>query len=158
MQVNHVNIVVADMERSLAFYVGLLGMRVTFETDLVGEWIDTVTGLSDASARCVFCQPSGGGVRFELLEYRVPHGVSFPENALAHTQGLRHVAIEVDNLDATYQRLADAGVDSVSPPVTVPFRIINGIQKRLCYLRDPDGAIIELCEHIVVKETNGRDS
>lgn len=158
MQVNHVNIVVADMERSLAFYVGLLGMRVTFEVDLTGEWIDTVTGLSGVSARCVFCQPSGGGARFELLEYRLPPGVRFPENALAHTQGLRHVAIEVDNLDATYQRLADAGVNIVSPPVTVPFRIVNGIQKRLCYLHDPDGAIIELCEHLVVKETNRSDA
>ena len=152
MQVNHVNIVVADMERSLAFYVGLLGMRVTFETDLTGEWIDTVTGLSGVSARCVFCHPPGGGARFELLEYRLPPGASFPENALANTRGLRHVAIEVDDLEATYQRLVDAGVEAISPPVSVPFRIVNGIQKRLCYLRDPDGAIIELCEHIVVKE------
>jgi glyoxylase I family protein len=152
MQVNHVNIVVADMERSLAFYVGLLGMRVTFETDLAGEWIDAVTGLTGVSARCVFCHPSGGGARFELLEYRLPPGVSLPENALPHTQGLRHVAMETDDLDAAYRRLSDAGVDVVSPPVSVPFRIVNGIQKRLFYLRDPDGAIIELCEHLVVKE------
>src|SRR5215468_4734456 len=105
MRVNHLNIVVADMERSLAFYVGLLGMRITFETDLAGEWIDTVTGLSGVSARCIFCQPSGGGARFELLEYRLPPGVLFPENALAHTQGLRHVALEVNDLDETYQGL-----------------------------------------------------
>jgi catechol 2,3-dioxygenase-like lactoylglutathione lyase family enzyme len=43
MHVNHVNVVVADMERSLAFYVGLLGMRVTFETHLTGDWIDEVS-------------------------------------------------------------------------------------------------------------------
>jgi catechol 2,3-dioxygenase-like lactoylglutathione lyase family enzyme len=34
MRVGHVNIVVADMERSLAFSVGLLGMRGTFEAHL----------------------------------------------------------------------------------------------------------------------------
>ena len=34
MRVNHVNIVVTNMERSLAFYVGLLKMRVTFEAGI----------------------------------------------------------------------------------------------------------------------------
>jgi glyoxylase I family protein len=135
MHVNHVNVVVADMERSLAFYVGLLGMRVTFETHLTGDWIDEVVGLTGVSARCVFCQPEGGG------------------NALANTHGLRHVALEVDDLNAWYAKLTAAGVEAVSPPVTVPFRIVDGIQKRLCYLRDPDGVIIELCEHLSVKES-----
>jgi glyoxylase I family protein len=147
MHVNHLNIVVADMERSLAFYVGLLGMRVTFETELVGDWISEVVGLSGAVARCVFCQPEGGGARLELLEYRRPAGVAFPENRLANTLGLRHFALEVDDLDAWYTRLTAAGVEAVSAPVTVPFRIVDGIQKRLCYLRDPDGVIVELCEH-----------
>ena len=107
--INHLNIVVADMERSLAFYVGLLGMRMTFETDLTGDWIDTVTGLAGVSARCVFCQPSGGGCRLELLEYRLPPGADPADNRLANTRGLRHLAIEVDDLDAAYERLTGSG-------------------------------------------------
>jgi catechol 2,3-dioxygenase-like lactoylglutathione lyase family enzyme len=59
----------------------------------------------------------------------------------------------VDDLNAWYAKLTAAGVEAVSPPVTVPFRIVDGIQKRLCYLRDPDGVIIELCEHLSVKES-----
>jgi glyoxylase I family protein len=151
MHVNHVNIVVANMERSLDFYVGLLGMRVTFETHLSGDWIEEVVGLAGVSARCIFCQPDGGGARFELLEYEAPSGVALDRNALANTPGLRHVALEVDDLDAWHAKLTAAGVEAISSPVTVPFRIVDGIQKRLCYLRDPDGAIIELCEHLTIK-------
>jgi glyoxylase I family protein len=148
MRVNHINVVVADMERSLAFYVGLLRMRITFEVDLTGEWIDTVAGLSGVSARCVFCQPTGGGTRFELLEYRLPEGKSLPENSLANTHGLRHVALEVDDIDTWYERLVAAGVTAISPPVTVPFSIVEGLRKRLCYLNDPDGTVVEICSHL----------
>ena len=149
MRVNHVNVVVSDMEQSLAFYVGLLGMRITFETDLTGDWIETVSGLPNVSARCVFCQPPGGGTRFELLQYRTPPGQDLPAAAgLANTLGLRHVALEVDELDALYARLTQAGVPSVSPPISVPFSL-TGVRKRLCYLRDPDGALVEIAEYVL---------
>ena len=147
MRVNHVNIVVSDMERSLAFYVGLLGMRVTFEADLEGAWIDTVTGLPGVSARCVFCQPPEGGARFELLEYRSPPGAALHENARPNTAGLRHVAFEVDDLAAWHARLREAGVEFVSAPVTVPFGVA-GSRKRLCYLRDPDGVLVEIADYV----------
>ena len=146
MRVNHVNIVVREMERSLTFYVGLLGMRVTFEAELVGEWIETVADLPGVSARCVFCQPVGGGTRFELLEYRIPTGLAVLGDSLANTLGLRHVALEVDDLDALYTRLVSGGVEFVSPPVLVPFSVA-GVRKRLCYLRDPDGALVEIAEY-----------
>lgn len=146
MRVDHVNIVVADMERSLGFYRDLLGMQVTFECDLTGEWIETVTGLPGIWARCVFCQPPGGETRFELLQYQTPPGLTPPENALANTLGLRHFALEVDDLDGLYARLTAAGVPFVSGPVTVPFSVA-GVRKRLCYLRDPDGALVEIAEY-----------
>ncbi len=146
MRVDHVNIVVADMERSLTFYRDLLGMQVTFEADLTGEWIETVAGLPGVSARCVFCEPPGGGTRFELLQYHTPHGRTLPENAVANTLGLRHFALAVADLDSLYSRLTAAGVPFVSGPVTVPFSVA-GVRKRLCYLRDPDGALVEIAEY-----------
>lgn len=152
MRVNHINIVVSDMDRSLAFYVGLLQMRVTFEVDLEGAWIEAVTGLPGANARCVFCQPAGGGARFELLEYRAPQGVALPAASLANTPGLRHVALEVDDLEAVYARLSASGVPFISPPVTVPFTVVGNIRKRLCYCLDPDGVIVEFGSYTVEEE------
>jgi glyoxylase I family protein len=148
MTVNHLNIVVGDMARSLAFYVGLLGMRQTFDILLEGEWIEEVTGCPDAKAHCVFVMPDGGGCRLELLQYLTPEGVALAPNTLPNTPGLRHLALEVDDLDTWYEKLHAAGIAFVSPPVTVPFRIVEGIQKRLCYCHDPDGVIVELCAHL----------
>lgn len=153
MRVNHLNIVTGSMERSLAFYVGLLEMRVTFRVDLEGEWIERVTGLPGATAHCVFVSPSGGGCRFELLEYRTPRGEAIPANALPQTIGLRHFALEVEDLDAIYARVAAAGFTPISALVTVPFMLVDGIQKRLCYLHDPDGVIVELCDFRKPEET-----
>jgi catechol 2,3-dioxygenase-like lactoylglutathione lyase family enzyme len=148
LRVNHVNIVVADMERSLAFYVGLLGMRATFEVELEGAWIEQVTGLVGVSARCVFCQPPGGGVRFELLEYRRPAGESGrAADSVPSTVGLRHVAFEVEDVAAEYERLTAAGVRFVSPPITVPFGVAGDIRKRLCYALDPDGVLVEFADY-----------
>ena len=147
MTINHINLVVADLERSLAFYVGLLGMRITFRKTLTGPWIDTVVGLSDVVAHCVFVQPDGGGCRIELLQYETPPGDAFVLASAPNTAGLRHFALDVTDLDAIYARLSAAGVPFTSPPVSVPFRIVEGIQKRLCYALDPDGVIVEFCTH-----------
>lgn len=146
MRLDHVNIVTANLERSLAFYVGLLGLEQTFVAELTGEWIAALSGLPGASARCAFCATPGGETRLELLEYRAPSGAALPENSLAHTHGIRHLALAVDDLDAWYARLTAAGVRFVSAPVAVPFAVGN-TRKRLCYCYDPDGTLVELASY-----------
>ena len=147
MTINHINIVVKCMDASLAFYVGLLGMRETFRCELEGGWIDTVTGLEGAKASCVFVQPLGGGCRIELLQYHSPTGGDLAANSQPNTGGIRHFALDVQDLDILVEQLKDSGTPVFSAPVTVPFRIVDNIQKRLCYTLDPDGVIVEFSQH-----------
>ena len=135
------------MDASLRFYIGLLGMRETFRCELEGGWIDTVTGLTGAKASCVFVQPLGGGCRIELLQYHSPTGDNLPANSLPNTGGIRHFALDVQDLDLHVEQLKDSGTPVFSSPVTVPFRIVDNIQKRLCYTLDPDGVIVEFSQH-----------
>ena len=144
--IDHINIVVADMTRSREFYVTLLGMRETFETELTGEWIETVTGLPGVSAHCVWCQPPDGQARIELLQYRMPLGIALPEDSFANTVGLRHFALAVDDILGWHARLSAAGVPFLSAPLPVPFAVAGG-EKWICYGRDPDGVLIELAEY-----------
>lgn len=143
MRIDHLNIVVTDMERSLAFYEGVLGLQRGFEAVLEGTWIDRATGLTGVHARCVFVEAPAEGVRFELLQYDTPQGEAAPANSLPNTPGLRHLAFAVDDIDGLIARLHAAGVETVSDPVEVPFTVGSMGRKRLCYFRDPDGVLLE---------------
>lgn len=147
--VDHINIVTRDLGASTRFYTELLGLAVTREAYLEGEWIDAVVGLEGAKAQVVYVQPAGGGPRIELIRYMAPAGAELPECGIANTLGLRHIAFRVDDIDAEYERLVAAGVEFLSPPTGVPERVVthDAGRKRLCYFRDPDGVILELAEY-----------
>ena len=144
IRIDHVNIVVSDMERSIRFYSEVLGLRRGFEVMLEGQWIATVTGLAGARAHCVFMETDDSSVRLELLQYFDPMGTAIEANSLPHTPGLRHVAFTVSDLDALIGRLREKGVLPVSEPVEVPFAVGAMGRKRLCYFHDPDGTLLEV--------------
>ncbi|MDQ3874078.1 MAG: VOC family protein [Actinomycetota bacterium] len=52
-----------------------------------------------------------------------------------------HVAVGVEDLDATLERLAGEGIEPERPPYTV-----REGGSRLCFVRDPDGYRVELIE------------
>ena len=147
LKVDHLNIVVENMDASIAFYTSVLGMTKTFEAILEGAWIETVTGLKNLRARCVFFALEGCDVRLELLEYLHPRGEKLDINSRPNTIGVRHFAFETDDMDALIEKLQAAKVRFVSPPVTVPFPVGNRGTKRLCYFHDPDGTLLEIAEY-----------
>jgi catechol 2,3-dioxygenase-like lactoylglutathione lyase family enzyme len=144
--IDHVNIVIADLERSVRFYEEFLDLRRGFERTLEGEWVERVTGLAGAYAQCVFMEDLAGGTRLELLQYRTPEGAALPLNSAPQTQGLRHLAFALESPDALSdlaQRLRSAGWTVISDPVEVPFRVGALGAKRLFYFLDPDGVVLE---------------
>ncbi len=61
--------------------------------------------------------------------------------------GLRHIAFEVEDLAATLQKVREFGIAPLSKPVEVPFRVAELGKKWLCYLRDPDGILVEIAAY-----------
>jgi lactoylglutathione lyase len=55
--------------------------------------------------------------------------------------GYGHIALSVEDLDATLERLATVGIEPEKPPYSV-----REGGSRLCFVRDPDGYRIELLE------------
>lgn len=147
--IDHLNIVVADMARSLAFYTGVLGFTKTKEAHLEGEWIDRIVGLRGVKAHAVFIVSPGGEPRIELLHYEAPGGAALGENSRANTIGLRHFALRVDDIAAMTARLRAAGIEVFSDPVRVPHGVVqfDTGNKTLVYFLDPDGVIVELAEY-----------
>lgn len=146
-QIDHVNIVVRNLVESERFYVELLGLERTRDVVLSGAWVESVVGLEGVQARVVYLQPRGGGPRIELIHYESPEGTELPENRIANTGGLRHMAFRVDDIDEMYARLSEAGVRFNGPPQSAQGITHAAGQKRLCYFHGPDGEILELAEY-----------
>ena len=147
-QIDHVNIVVQNLEKCVEFYRDLLGFDVTMTARLDGKWIEQIVGLKGVVADCVYLQPNQGP-RIELLCYISPEGKVLDGLTLPNTCGLRHIAFRVDNLDSIVEKMKSAGVEFFSEPVEVPLQTVTHVagRKRLCYFKDPEGTLLEFCEY-----------
>jgi len=143
---DHLNIVVAEMAESVRFYRTLFGLAVALDCELSGEWFEAVTGLAGARAHCVILAGADSGLRIELLRYLEPPGRAEPATAALATQGLRHFAVRVADIDAALALARSLGYARGVEPVRVPFSILPA-GKRMAYLRDPDGVVVELAEY-----------
>ena len=147
--VDHINIVVSDLERSIRFYTELLDFQEKQRASLSGDWIEAIVGLKNVQAEVVYIVAPEGEPRLELIHYTSPLGESLNQNSLPHTQGLRHIAFRVKDIFTIAARLKDKGVKVLGEPVTVPSAVVHHQlgQKILCYFLDPDGVLLELSEY-----------
>lgn len=151
MKIDHVNIVVSDMDRSMAFYTRL-GMTPTMDTFISGAWVANVIGIQDENlrARVVFMDPDAGNARLELIQYLTPQGQAVPVNSRSNTMGVRHFALVVDDIHKIYTELLNEGVTFFSAPQEVtgnPVVAARIGRKTQVYLLDPDGVIVELAHY-----------
>ena len=138
---DHVGITVADLDAATAFFVGL-GLEAEGRSFVEGDFIDTVCGIPDCRTEIVMLRPPGGGTAVELSSFvRPDHGPGSP-TAMANELGLRSVAFEVDDLQATVDRLAADG-----------YSVVGGIGRYenvwlMAYVRGPAGIIVALAERL----------
>jgi len=72
MRIDHINIVVNNIEKSTYFYVEVLGFEKTLELEVDAKWMEELTGFTNPKAKCIFLEPSSKNCRIELLEYINP--------------------------------------------------------------------------------------
>jgi lactoylglutathione lyase len=140
---DHAGLTVANLDRSLAFYEGLLGLPVAAISLVESPEIDAVVGHPGARLRIADLALPSGGV-LELIVYEVPDD---PPAAARHTQaGTAHIALQVSGLAELHARLVAARADliSIGPVPITDGGAFEGVV--VLYLRDPDGNVIELIE------------
>jgi lactoylglutathione lyase len=116
---------ITDPDRSRAFYEAL-GFEFRREMDIVRD--------GETEATNYFFGVPG---QEEELELTFNHdGRSYELGS-----GYGHIAIGVDDLDATLGRLKEQGIE----PEREPYRVREG-GSRLCFVQDPDSYRIELIE------------
>ena len=121
----HVGTTAADLDRSIAFYCGLLGLTLVLRKRQ-GE---TALAFLDA----------GGG----MLEIAERSGATQARDVPAGVAGLRHLTFAVDDVDAMVEKLAAAGVEIIEQPRNAHH---TELIRRVAFCRDPDGIQVELIE------------
>lgn len=147
--VDHINLVVSDLERSVRFYTELLEFKEVRRAHLDGKWIESIIGIKDVCANVAYILAPEGEPRLELLCYESPKGEAVPANSQANTIGLRHIALRVNDIQKAVKRLKEAGVNMIGETVEVPESVVthDAGHKILCYFLDPDGILLELAEY-----------
>lgn len=147
--IDHVNIVVADMERVTRFYEDVLGFRRAKHVTISGDWVDATVGLRGAVAEVIYLELASGP-RIELARYESPIGHRPPDIDLPNMQGIRHLAFRVSGIEEIATRLKAAGVKVFSQVQRVPDAQVTyagGVRKYLLYFQDPEENLLELCEY-----------
>ena len=121
MELIHTCYRITDPDKSVAFYEAL-GFEKRRELPIRDEAINIFMGLP------------GDDERLELT-------YNFGVDSYELGTGYGHIAVTVDGLDETLERLAGQGIEPERPPYTV-----REGGSRLCFVRDPDGYRVELIE------------
>ena len=136
---SHVGVSVANLERSIAFYRDLLGMRLIQEVPMRGANYDAIMGLEGTEGRIAVLRT--GNLEIELLEFKRPPARPLESGRHVSDQGISHFAIHVEDIAGLYGRLKAAGVRVHSALVHFPSCATTAV-----YFCDPDGNFIEMLE------------
>jgi len=140
-----VGMTVGDMDRSVAFYTGVLDFRVVSDETAGGASYDSLQGLTGTSLRVVRLQL--GEEYLQLTQYLSPPGRPAPADARSNDRWFQHVAIIVSDMDSAYARLQRFKVTEVSAgPQLLPKTIPNAAGIRAFYFKDPDGHPLEVLQ------------
>ncbi|HEX4463017.1 MAG TPA: VOC family protein [Solirubrobacterales bacterium] len=112
---------IGEIDRSVAFYEKI-GFEETGRMPIGDEAINVFMNIPGEDP---------------VLELTYNHGVTGYE----HGNGYNHIALAVDDLDATLEGLSAAGIEPEKPPYRPGGRTEG---HRIAFIRDPDGYRIEL--------------
>lgn len=123
----HAGVAVSDLDRSLAFYQGLLGLTL-------------VLRKAGGGGEVAFIDAGNG-----QLELICPHPpVAKPARRIpAAEAGIRHLTFTFDDIDMVFDRLMAAGVEQIEKPRDA---FNQEVLARVAFVFDPDGIVIELAQ------------
>jgi methylmalonyl-CoA epimerase len=130
-RIDHVAIIVRNIEQALAFYRDTLGITPSEIKEVPTEQV-----------RIAFLPMGGpGGSEIELIEPTVP-GSTLTKYLEKRGEGLHHICLEVDNIDEALQEMKDRGAPVLDqqPRVAAEGRAI------FLHPKGTSGVLLELIE------------
>ena len=140
-KIDHVGVIVNDLSATKEFFFDF-GLEVKGEWEMEGELMGYAVRLNDAKVACVGMGTSDGQTWIELIKFYSPSDEKDIQQTFANTLGIRHIAFTVEDIEAVVAKQKKKGTE-----------IFSEIQRykesyKLCYVRGPEGIILELAEEI----------
>ena len=125
MKFLHTMVRVKDIEKSLAFYTGVLNMKLDHKKRLEDCWLYFLT---DEENTC---------------QIELTYNDETPEGGYELGSGFGHFAFSVESLDEFTDKINKLGYSYLYPPFD-----LNGKGSKIAFINDPDGYEIELIEKV----------
>ena len=139
----HAGVVVDDLAAAVGFFTEL-GLECDASITVEGEWLERILAVPGARVEVLGVRTPDGTAALELAKFHSPaadpEAVTEPDPA--NRPGIRHVAYRVDDVRAVVERMRAAGWGTVGEIVDY-----EGIYL-LCYIRGPEGIIVEVAERL----------
>ena len=139
----HTNLIAHDWRRLASFYRTCFGcIDVPPERHYRGVELFKGTGVPDAALDGVHLRLPGYGANgptLEIYQYTVNEAVPLP---VANRVGWGHIAFAVDDVAQARERVVASGGGVVGEIVIL--RTSDGRRVTWCYVRDPEGTLVEL--------------
>ena len=140
-RMHHVGVVVNDLAAATAFF-SELGLEREGEGTVEGAWVDRIIGLEGVRSDVAMMATPDGQARIELCKFHSPAAPDADPKTPSNAPGIRHLTFEVDDVDGVVERLRSHGAELVGT-----LENYEDIY-RLCYIRGPEGIIVELAERL----------
>ncbi|MCI0587779.1 MAG: VOC family protein [Planctomycetes bacterium] len=143
--VGPIGVTVADVDRSVGFFTGVLGFEKVSEAEVSGPEWERLQGVFPVRARLARLRLGEESV--ELTEYLAPRGAPMPLDSRGNDRWFQHVAIVVRDMEAAYALLRKHRVGHASSgPQRLPDWNPSAGGIEAFYFRDPDGHFLELIQ------------
>jgi len=141
VKLDHLAVTVSDMECSLQFYEGLLGMKQVGTHLLEGDEISRMCNKPSVRMNVVrLVCPGTPDIQIDLQQYLEPKG-KLADSKLGDVAN-SHFCIEVENVETTRKELEAKGVKFIGD--TVFFDLEDAGKLSVVFFEDPDGYVLEL--------------
>ncbi|WP_228562258.1 VOC family protein [Catenulispora rubra] len=147
-RMDHVSINVEDMDAAKRFFLDGLGMELVGEAKVGGELVGRVIGLPEPMSDVVFVRTPDGHSQIELVKHLAAPDKLGPHAPASNRLGLIHISFVVEDLNGVLADLRAQGYDTIGTVENYADLYL------LCFLRGPEGVIVELSEDIS-PEQNG---
>ena len=135
-----VGVVTKNLEKSLDFYINVIGMQKVSEFDVDGDF-GTASGLTDGLAfhvEVLKLQDSPNANQWKLMSFKKEGSHPMPKYIHDDT-GMQYITIMVNSLEPVLKRIKKHGVKLMGD-TPIPL----GETDHFVLVQDPDGTIVEL--------------